>query len=91
MSVTPKDHKELPSSGIPKSRPLGDGSSTINGRLNDMLSDILVSLIEADGQTAEVISTEDLLSRVEEFNELIRTGQVDGEGLTLGSLDVEAL
>ena len=56
-----------------------------------MLSNILVSLIEADGQTAKVISTEDLLSRVEEFNELIRTGQVDGEGLTLGSLDVEAL
>ena len=91
MTTTPKDHKPLPDSGVPKSRPLCNASQTINGRLSEAVSDTLSDMLAADGDSAEVVSTEDLLSKVEDFNNLIREGQVEGDKLVLGSLDVEAL
>ena len=45
----------------------------------------------ADGDSAEVVSTEFLLNKVEATNELIRAGVIPGEEVALGSLDVEAL
>ena len=54
MSNTPKDHKPLPASGVPKSRPLCDASATINSRVSDLVSDILSYMFMADDDGIEL-------------------------------------
>ena len=57
MTATPKDHKPLPESGIPKSRPLCNASQTMIGRISEATSDILAYMLAADGDSAEAMST----------------------------------
>ena len=45
MSVNPKDHKAGEQNGDPKSRPICDGSQSMNCRLSDVLSKIITPLL----------------------------------------------
>ena len=63
----------------------------MNQRTSDLLSDILEGMFQADSDGVEVISTEDLLSKVEDLNTQIREGSIEDTSLMIGSLDVEAL
>ena len=74
MHCTQKDHKELPESGVPKSRPICDASSTMNQRISNTITEVLQALTKADNETCEVVSTEDLLSCIEDLNKQIRDG-----------------
>ena len=62
MSCTQKDHKQLPETGVPKTRPICDASCTINQRISDTVTDVLQALSLADDDTCEVVSTDDLMS-----------------------------
>ena len=53
--------------------------------------DVLGFLVEADGPPAEVISTKEFLSRVEDLKKKVRRREVDQDQLVLSSLYVEAL
>merc|ERR1711954_234440 len=91
MSCAAKDHKPLPETGVPETRPMCNASASMNQRISDMVSDILGYLFQADNNNVEVTSTEDFLSRIEDLNQQIREGKVNGDQLMVGSLDVEAL
>ena len=91
MSCSPKDHKPLPDSGVPKTRPLMNASASMNQRISDVFLDLLTYLFMSEQETAEVISTEDFLSKIEAFNDKIRQGKTNDEEIMVGSLDVEAL
>ena len=55
------------------------------------MSDILESLFQADHEGVEAISTNNLLSKVEDSNNRMREGSIEESNLMVGSLDVEAL
>ena len=79
-------------SGVPKGRPVCGATITMNQRMSDLLSDILAGVASSNASsTCEASSTEDFLSKIEEFNEGIRRGEISSEDLNLGSLDVSAL
>ena len=42
-------------------------------------------------QSRECVSTEDFLSKITEFNNKIKSGQINSDRLMIGSLDVESL
>ena len=41
MSCSPKDHKPLPDSGVPKTCPLMNASASMNQRISDVVLDLL--------------------------------------------------
>ena len=90
MSATPKDHKQIPDSGVPKSRGVTGASRSMNQRISDMTNDNLTYIIASD-PTSEVGSTEQLLYSVETINKEIREGRIESKDLVVGSLDVTAL
>ena len=85
MSMLPKDHKPLGKDGVPKGRPVCSASSTINQRISDILTDILQGVASSDTEFCEINSTEDLMAKVEDFNQLIREGKVKDPRLLVGS------
>ena len=92
LSLMVKDHKPLDGEGQPKTRPVCGADRSMNGELSETLSIILDgTAIVLPGK--EVISTEELLHKVNELNLALLKGDIKaGEGgLCLGSLDVNAL
>ena len=87
MSCSPKDHKPLPESGVPKTRPLMNASSSMNQRVSDVVSDLMTYLFLTEQKTAEVVSTEDFLSKIEAFNKLVREEKIQAEEIMVSSLD----
>ena len=79
-----------PLTGLPKTRPVCEASSTHNQRLSDLLSDIMGVTFKLE-ETIESVSTEDLLSKIEALNSRIEDGEVSPKKLIIGSLDVESL
>ena len=63
---------------------------TANQISSNLLSEILSAYNSAEDDH-ELLSTEEFLFNVEKFNTKIREGLIDGENLTIGSLDVENL
>ena len=57
ISCTAKDHKPIPESGVPQTRPLCNASCTINQRVSDVLSDVLSYMYQADCDGDEVQAT----------------------------------
>ena len=91
LIVTQNDHKPAdPETGLPKTRLVCQSSSTHNQRISDMLSDIMAATFSSE-DSVEAISTEDMLSKVEELNRRIEQGEISPKNLTIGSLDVESL
>ena len=87
MSVNPKDHKVGEENGDPKSRPICDGSQSLNCRLSDIISKVITPLLkEKRGEEGdEVESTEELLSVVDKMNEKLRKEGMEGKGSKRGS------
>ena len=56
LSLLAKDHKGLEENGDPKSRPVCGAHKSPNGELSELLSDIVESAVQADGQSKESIS-----------------------------------
>ena len=91
LIITQKDHKPIdPNTGLPKTRPVCEASSTHNQRLSDMLSDILAATFDSE-DIIEAISMEDMLSKIEGLNKRIQEGEISPRNLIVGSLDVESL
>ena len=85
---SPKTHKDLDESGDPRSRPVVQANSCLTSRPAEILADILDgALLSLPGQS-ECISTEDMLSRVDSANEIVKAHGVD---ICVGSGDAVAL
>ena len=75
-----------------REKELGEKSAcTINQRVSNTVSEKLGRLTEADSESCESTSTEDLLSKVNELNKKIREDKVLSEHLVVGSLDIKVL
>ena len=90
-SYTPKDHKPVGPNGLPKTRPLCGAHRSMNGELSEWLADIMEAMIQAQGDTKEAISTEDVLSQVDKVARELLDLDMKQEDLFVGSLDAEAL
>ena len=89
LRAVAKTHKKTGQDGMPKSRPVCDGSQCYNAPLGDMLSDLISPIHKSNKEHKEVQSTEEMLAKIEETNEkLAEMGIKNG---VLGSMDVEAL
>merc|ERR1712112_324577 len=85
-----KDHKAAETNGDPKTRPVCCCSTSINGEMSEYVSDLLEAALSAQG-SKESISTEDLLSMVDNaVKRALELGYPPGE-IFIGSLDVKAL
>ena len=70
-----KDHKPCQESGLPKTRPVCASNSGMNVHLSNILSDVLEKVADRMAGSAEVISTEDALSRLDRFNAMVQVEQ----------------
>ena len=69
MYLLAKDHKIREPGQLPATRPVVSGCSGMQLSLSNLLSDHLESLANSRENPIEVISTEDMLSRVNSYNE----------------------
>ena len=92
LYIFPKDHKDVQEDGNPKTCPVCGASSTINQELSEWISELLESALKGMEQ-AEVISTEEMLSCIDDLNETWKEKQFNPEWdeIFVGSLDAEAL
>ena len=89
VSLLVKDHKELTETGEPQVRPVCGVSSSINGDMSEWLSSILYALADnPDG--AVVISSEEMLGKIDDLNVILGKSDMPEDGLYIGSLDVKA-
>ena len=63
-----KDHKKPNSDGTPKTRPVVSGNSSMNVHLNNLLADLIEPTASSAEDSPEVISTEDSLKIIDDFN-----------------------
>ena len=76
-----KDHKKTEPGDLPRTRPVCDGTSGMDVHLSNHLSEYLEAIAEVREDKIEVNSTEDLASRMEEFNEIVEA-QKTGKGMS---------
>ena len=89
FTTMPKDHKEM-SGEVPPNRPLckASTSSCMNGRLSDILTDLLTPIAKEKGvHTCK--STEGMLHNISETNKILR--RAGDKKFILASQDVKAL
>ena len=91
LSIMPKDHKEPdPVTGDPATRPVCGASVSPNGELSHYCSDIMDAASDCM-VTKEVVSSEDILAKVDKLNEVLKNKETPEHGFFVGSLDVKAL
>ena len=78
---------QIKEDGEPKTRPLCSASTCINGRLSDVVSDILTPVAIAEGEE-ECLSSEEMLYHIGEATKVIL---VDGKNVVVASEDVDGL
>ena len=83
LSTLPKDHKPIDGE-VPNSRPVANASTSINGRMSDLSSDILMPVAQAQ-DSDECISGEDMLYHIREANKKI---MIEGKNVIVASQDV---
>ena len=88
LTTMPKDHKPLDENGDPKTRPVCKASSCANGRISDLVSDVLDKVANVVKDTAECKSTEEMLNKIEEAVKVILE---KGENVIVSSEDVSGL
>ena len=88
LFTLPKDHKDKEENGDPKTRPVCGAKRSVNGRVGNLLSEVLRAVIEGE-ETDECISTEEMLHHMEVAAEEIAA--VPGVRITVASEDAEAL
>ena len=89
LRLLPKVHKPPAPGGHPQSRPMVAAASGLFSRSGDLVSDILEPLVATNNPRQEDQSTEEVISRLEEAEQMIQE-----KGMTnvmAGSLDVRAL
>ena len=91
MYLTIKDHKPVKEGELPSTRPIVSGCQSLSRHLSNILSEIVESLSQSVEDSGEVISTEDLISKIEEYNAKIRSGEISDEELILLGIDAVAL
>ena len=75
--------------GQPQVRPVCGVSSFINGDMSEWVSSILYALADnPDG--AVVISSEEMLGKIDDLNLILGKSDIPEDGLYIGSLDVKA-
>ena len=75
-----KDHKKTNPGELPKTRPVCDGTSGMDVHLSNHLSGYLEAMADMMEDKVEVNSSEDLMSRVDDYNEMVETVMA-GSGL----------
>ena len=88
LFTLPKDHKDKEENGDPKTRPVCGAKRSVNGRVGNLLSEVLRAVIEGE-ETDECISTEEMLHHMEVAAEEIAA--LTGVKITVASEDAEAL
>ena len=68
MYLLLKDHKSLTSDGLIPTRPVVSGNSSMGVHLTNILSEILEPLARRLGGGYELLSTEDLLAKIDQYN-----------------------
>ena len=82
MYLLVKDHKEVKEGALPATRPVVSGTSGMGLSMSNILSDIVENIANMRPDPIEVISTEDLLSRIDSYNENIAKNGPDDVVLT---------
>ena len=84
----PKDHKQLPESGIPPSRAVCGADESSNGPLSDILSEVISQLGDIMDEDLDILctSTEEMIAGIENVN--LRE---DIKKIVAFSMDVEKL
>lgn len=73
MYLLHKDHKQVATGEIPPSRPVVSDLTGMGVHLSNLVSTILEPIAEAIPNKIDVISTEDAMARIEEFNVMTQT------------------
>ena len=84
MYLLEKDHKPRKPGQLPATRPVVSGCSGMGLSLSNLLSDHLESIANSRENPIEVISTEDLLSRIHEYNEKLSETNPGVEKVLIG-------
>ena len=71
MYLLVKDHKERKEGALPATRPVVSGTSGMGLSMSNILSDMVENIANMRPDPIEVISTEDMLSRIDQYNENI--------------------
>ena len=72
LYILVKDHKPPRPDGIPKTRPVVSGNQGMTVHLNNTLSDLIEPIVALAEDSAEVISTEDSLRKIDDANERLK-------------------
>ena len=71
MYLLVKDHKPTNPGELPATRPVCSGCNSMGVHLSNILSEIIDAIANSMKGSMEVISTEDLLYKIDEFNKLV--------------------
>ena len=82
MYLLVKDHKERKEGALPATRPVVSGTSGMGLSMSNILSDMVENIANMRPDPIEVISTEDMLSRIDQYNENIANTIQDDVVLT---------
>ena len=85
MYLLAKDHKIREPGQLPATRPVVSGCSGMQLSLSNLLSDHLESLANSRQNPIEVISTEDMLSRINSYNENVSEANQNIEKVLVGA------
>ena len=89
LQILPKVHKPMGPAGHPQSRPVVAASTGLTSRAGNIIADFLGPLVDLEHPRLEDLSTEEVISQLEEVETIIRNS---GETSSMvGSLDVKAL
>ena len=88
MTVFPKLHKPVASNGDPVTRPIVGAASGMTARVSNLLADILDCVVKGGSKQEEALSTEDVLSRLEDAATQV---EEEGERIVVASVDVIGL
>ena len=88
LFLLPKDHKEKEANGDPKTRPVCGARRSANGRVGNLVSEVLRAVVDSE-ETDECISTEEMLYHLEQCKQEV--AGLKNTKITVASQDVEAL
>ena len=95
MYLLVKDHKNVKPGELPPTRPVCSSCGSMGVHLSNILSEILDAIANNMKEKIEVLSTEDLLHKIDEYNkevDRIRTvGENQGEKVTITGADATGL
>ena len=88
MHVQPKLHKPTMENGDPKTRAIVAAACDMTARAGDLLADVLDSVVLSGAKQEEALSTEDVLSALEDTATKVNE---EGERVVVSSINVVGL